>query len=382
MTNINEAVTVTNNRAQYFADLAKQYRDEAKEHRDNAKQYAEKNSDVTLDYVETMRATLDRKINSCVFQNDLPTVSELVNDACYVNSDELDNTKEELNKICENRIESETTIINTELNKKLNNFQITNCILEAPNGIATLSDLTITTKQGLKFLMPNGRNADGTLNNIERTVKQDANRTIENTEGSYFMFWFENLGLISSWGGKYVISEKPPTVTTGQYIMWYNPATNLYKRSDNGGDYYTTQVVYMGVLRKDGGQPITIFEPVQPFRAVDYSEYLVPPRVIETYVNGYSGYRIWSPDQTGRQRCQQWGSIRDTSSGTKVVTFLKPFADTYYTILRNCGSNWTGGGIASYQNCYYLTTTSFTTAHATDNDQLNSNRWYADGYIN
>ena len=114
---------------------------------------------------------------------------------------------------------------------------------------------------------------------------------------------------------------------------------------------------------------------------MDYSEYLDSPRIIETYVNGYSGYRIWSPDQTGRKRCQQWGSIRDTSSATKVVTFLKPFADTYYTILRNCGSNWTGGGIASYQNCYYLTTTSFTTAHATDNDQLNSNRWYADGYI-
>ena len=56
--------------------------------------------------------------------------------------------------------------------------KITNCILEAPNGVATYSGSTITVKQGLKVLIPNGRNADGTLKNIERTLTQDENLTI------------------------------------------------------------------------------------------------------------------------------------------------------------------------------------------------------------
>ena len=269
----------------------------------------------------------------------------------------------------------------------LNKSQITNCILEAPNGVATFDGLTIKAKQGLKLLIPNGRNEDGTLNNIERIVEQETPRTLGVGEQARYMFWIETndgtTGSLQPWGGQYVVSDNQPNAATGIYIMWYNPKTNKYMKSDNGGEFVNIVALYIGICKKVAGETsITIFEPIQPFRAVDYSEYLDTPRVIETYVNGYSGYRIWSPDQTGRQRCQQWGSIRDTSSGTKVVTFLKPFADTYYTILRNCGSNWTGSGIASYQNCYYLTTTGFTTAHATDNDQLNSNRWYADGYIN
>ena len=55
----------------------------------------------------------------------------------------------------------------TELDNKLNKQQITNCILEAPNGVYSVSGRTLTIKAGLKVLIPDGRNADGTLKNIE-----------------------------------------------------------------------------------------------------------------------------------------------------------------------------------------------------------------------
>ena len=149
-TNLNEAVTVANNRAQYYADLAKQYRDEAKEHRDNAKQYAEKNSDVTLEYVETMRATLDRKIDNCVFQNDLPKVSEFENDAEYVNTYEL-------NSSIDNKILVEGQRIDAQLSAKLGKQQITNCILETPQRIKyTLENGTLTIKAGSVVIYPFG----------------------------------------------------------------------------------------------------------------------------------------------------------------------------------------------------------------------------------
>ena len=52
---------------------------------------------------------------------------------------------------------------------------ITNCILEAPNGVMELAadGINFTLKQGLKVLIPNGRNADGTLKNIEITLSAD-----------------------------------------------------------------------------------------------------------------------------------------------------------------------------------------------------------------
>ena len=55
----------------------------------------------------------------------------------------------------------------------INKNQVTNCILEAPNGVATYGTNTVTIKKGVKILIPNGRNADGTLNNIEYTFPED-----------------------------------------------------------------------------------------------------------------------------------------------------------------------------------------------------------------
>lgn len=60
----------------------------------------------------------------------------------------------------------------------LNKNQISNCVLEAPNGVYSKSGRTITIKQGLKVLIPNGLNSDKTLNNIELTVSNDIAQTL------------------------------------------------------------------------------------------------------------------------------------------------------------------------------------------------------------
>lgn len=60
----------------------------------------------------------------------------------------------------------------------LNYKQITNCVLEAPNGVYSKSGRTVTIKEGLKVLIPNGLNADKTLNNIELTVSNDIAQTL------------------------------------------------------------------------------------------------------------------------------------------------------------------------------------------------------------
>ena len=252
------------------------------------------------------------------------------------------------------------------------------------NGFGFVGSTTWADK-GVEMLLSNGRNADGTLNNTVITTDKIHIRTMSYSgEQSHYLFWlkYTDRSIYTTWGGQYIVSETEPSHSdTSQHIMWYNPATNLFKQSNAGGEFFDLQATYIGICEKPATGNITQFKPIQPFRAVDYSEYLDTPKVIETYVNGYSGYRIWSPDQTGRKRCQQWGSIQDSSGGEKTITFLNPFADNKYFIVKNVGTNYAGQSISNYESCYSLTTTSFKTKYANDYTQGADNRWYAVGYI-
>ena len=48
--------------------------------------------------------------------------------------------------------------------------------------------------------------------------------------------------------------------------------------------------------------------------------------IIDTYINGTSGYRIWSNGY-----CEQWG-IWASPAGTTALTCMKTFADTNYQV--------------------------------------------------
>lgn len=106
-----QVISATNNRAQYFAEQAKKYRDEAKTYRDNAKYYAEQNSDVTFEYIDKIRASLEDKISTkqnagdYALKKEIPeNVSELINDAEYVNKTELDEVRLPSQEGCAGRV--------------------------------------------------------------------------------------------------------------------------------------------------------------------------------------------------------------------------------------------------------------------------------------
>ena len=239
-TNINEAVTVTNNRAQYYADLAKQFCDEAREHRNNAKQYAEQNSDVTKEYVETMRATLDRKIDTCVFKDDLPAVSELENDANYANYENivaLNTTINELNESLEYKINSEVFNIDKVLATKLNKSQITNCILEVPQRIKLeLNNGVLTLKAGSIVTVPNGKNVDGSLKFDYVAIESDKTVTTATGSGQY-MILYKPAGWRNQITSTCFSGDIQPTFT-GNYAAWYDTVNNSVKTTgDNGATW-------------------------------------------------------------------------------------------------------------------------------------------------
>ena len=105
--NTKQVIDATNNRAQYYADLAKKYRDEAKQHRDNAKYYSEQNSDVTVEHIDSVKAELIRKMDAQDTQLEVKLeqelaqripkdVSELNNDVPYVKKDDFDTVVKDL----------------------------------------------------------------------------------------------------------------------------------------------------------------------------------------------------------------------------------------------------------------------------------------------
>lgn len=73
----------------------------------------------------------------------------------------------------------------------LNKNQTSNCILEMPSTSPSYNGLTITIPAGLKVLIPNGRNADGTCNNIEYTTTSNSTYTISGT-GNWLIFMQAN----------------------------------------------------------------------------------------------------------------------------------------------------------------------------------------------
>ena len=107
----------------------------------------------------------------------------------------------------------------------LSRTQLTNCILEAPNGVATYSGTTITLKQGLKVLAPNGRNADGTLNNIEYTVQQDMTLDVAVADKWNGIYGLKASGIIDTFAQSEPISiqDEQPSVNKG---YWYSPKLN------------------------------------------------------------------------------------------------------------------------------------------------------------
>lgn len=96
------------------------------------------------------------------------------------------------------------------------------------------------------------------------------------------------------------------------------------------------------------------------------------PYITETYVNGTSGYRVWSDGY-----CEQWGRISVGPDSSVSVAFLRPFTNaSYYANWLSCdGFTLSGEGTRA---CYSLTTTSMMIYNGQGCTMLAN--WYTRGY--
>lgn len=262
------------------------------------------------------------------------------------------------------RTGSDSALYNQQISFPIAVAQVVNGVAEwvsidqVFNGFGYIGNHCFTDK-GVKGLIPNGRNADGSLNNIEYTQQSvKVEYCANNNNHSYI----EGIGTGVTQSSYYVEQEEEPTTN---YTLWYKPSENkMYRKSGSG--VVTENKTFVGFEVTTGDNGITSLQPKQPFHAVDHNELQEVHCVVETYVNGESWYRVWSDGW-----CEQGGS---KPASTAEITFLKPFINlSYYWNLYTYKASYSGGAY-----CYYSakTASSITTLQTSE-----PGYWYACGYI-
>lgn len=187
-------------------------------------------------------------------------LNKLIDDNCKVNNYALD-------------LGDYVDEVKAEVDEKLNKQQITNCILEAPNGVATYSGSTITVKSGLKVLISDGRNADETLKNIEKILSNDISVTIDSSKNGNLYIFLNNDDTLGYWGTDSVgYNEKTPT--SGLYWQYFNANLNIWKKTLNGAAYTDNSCVIVAKINVINGNinSLTVFQPVDLLKRSDKSE--------------------------------------------------------------------------------------------------------------
>lgn len=108
------------------------------------------------------------------------------------------------------------------LNKKM----ITNCILEAPNGVLETASTTYTLKAGVKLLISDGRNSDGTLKNIEHTITEDISSILPSNITYNFGYVGYNantngIGFVLEGHFLYGLDANKPSTVSDTLVHWY-----------------------------------------------------------------------------------------------------------------------------------------------------------------
>ena len=132
-------------------------------------------------------------------------------------NEKIDSTK---NNLTENK--ADIDFVNTNL--------FTNALLEAPNGVAEFNSQTVTVKQGVKILVPNGKTSDGKMQNAKYVTDSEKTQTVTIFLNLMSVIFLYNTGEVQVIPENLVFYKNTPPTTYQNYVHWYNPDTNLWHR--------------------------------------------------------------------------------------------------------------------------------------------------------
>ena len=193
---------------------------------------------------------------------------------------------------------------------------------------------TVFALPGVKGLAPNGRNSDGSLNNIEIVLNSVTVINNPDTDNKLQYLMLESNGYFTR-GNWYYEQTQAPSWFDNNNNIWYNPETNrmYYYRTSTDQSYRNFIFTGLTFRGSSGSTKISEFNQAKlSFRAADYNDVVLKQDlatvhcVVETYVNGTSWYRVYDDGW-----CEQGGRAT-ISSYYANITFLKQFVDTNYNI--------------------------------------------------
>ena len=260
------------------------------------------------------------------------------------------------------------------------------------NGLGYIGS-TVFLLPNLKVLLCDGRNADGTLNNYESTIIKCAIFTVSGTNQNAYLVIDQEAGATTGGigvGSKY--ETDVPNTSLGRFT--YNRVDNyIYNTSQ------TTPIAKRAFIARISvsGGVITSFKAFYPFFAMDYNDFINngisdvicttspttvstassqrPAVVIENYVNGTSGYRVWSDGY-----CEQWGQVTNTETPTS-VNLLKQMKDTNYNIMISPNGDTNSGSNQLFIRILNITTNSFAPCVYGRDAHASLCFWKVSGYI-
>ena len=146
-------------------------------------------------------------------------------------------------------------------------------ITQAFNGLGYIGS-TIWVDKGVKGLIPNGINSDGTLN-----VKLLETSRIFTTTTKYTAAYLRlSSGELAA--SDFYIADTAPTVSS--YSAWYNPSTNyIYSYSNESPKWEQRNMVILGYYKRESSN-ITNLTIQKTFRAVNYYDYAKKIEELET----------------------------------------------------------------------------------------------------
>ena len=108
---------------------------------------------------------------------------------------------------------------------------ISNCILEAPNGIAEYENSIVTIKSGLKLLIPNGRDENLKFKNIHHVLNSDLSVNVADFGNSERILFITNTDTcIATLSQHYFVQNKEPQNANSTNFVWFNPEANILKQ--------------------------------------------------------------------------------------------------------------------------------------------------------
>ena len=338
-----QAITATNNRAQYFASQAQKYRDEAKNLYDLTKYYAEQNSDVTVEYVTNIKRALELEIakkqnaGNYLLTKDLPTkVSGFENDANYVNQSEM---AEAVNILPEKTGNSgmflKTDGTNLSWAKTYHPPLLSYFWSEHKlNDVALLLANTFSWQSGEAYSnaynklveeYDNESSTTETSGTITYKLTPNGFKIADATQEQAILDLYNSTGsakiyILDKENTRFKLPRwKHKTIKDSETI----PVNNV--ETDDMYLYFYVGEYTQSAIEQTAGLNAELLNA----KADLTTPAIQAPYLKTSYINGTSGYNIWSNGY-----CEQWGyaAVSQSSSGVYTIAFIKTFANTNYSI--------------------------------------------------